>query len=154
MKQKNITSALVLLAATAAYGYFTSQLPVRTLPNTPDPSFFPWVITALLTALSAALLVQGLTLPAGGGTETADKGASGRIAACLGLFIAYLVALPYLGFVAASILFFGALMLIFGERRPVWLGLGAVGVPLVLYLLFRYAFTIILPRGLVEGIIG
>ena len=63
MKQKDIVAACVLLVVVIGYGYQTTLLPARTLPNTPDPSFFPWINTILLGVLSFALLIQGILRP-------------------------------------------------------------------------------------------
>ena len=49
-----------MLAIAVGYGYQTALLPARTLPNTPDPSFFPWINTILLGVLSFALLIQAV----------------------------------------------------------------------------------------------
>ena len=59
--------------------------------------------------------------------------------------------LPSLGFVAANVPFFAVLMAIYGERRPVWLALGSVGVSLVLFFLFRELFQIRLPAGVLAA---
>jgi len=71
MRRKNIIAAVVLIVFAILYGVLTANLPVRTLPNTPDPSFFPWINTAVVLVLSVWLLVQGLRRPV---TERAADG--------------------------------------------------------------------------------
>jgi len=61
--------------------------------------------------------------------------------------------LPSLGFLLASVPFFGGMMMVFGERRPVWLIAGSVGIAVGLFYLFRLVFTIYLPAGVLKGII-
>ena len=41
----------------------------------------------------------------------------------------------------------GGTSAIYGERRPLWLAVGSVGVSLVLFFLFRELFQIRLPAG-------
>ena len=60
MRRRNIIAAALLLVLTVGYGALTTQVPIRNLPGTPGPSFFPWINTFVLLALSLGLLVQGL----------------------------------------------------------------------------------------------
>ncbi len=152
MHRRNIIAAIVLIVVGLGYGYMTVHLPVRTLPNTPDPSFFPWLNTVLLLALSVALLIQGVVRAKPEGPSAVGVGA-GRAWAALSLYFVYLLLLPPLGFVLASAPFFAALMALYGERRPVWLAAGAIGVTTLLFVLFRYVFSVLLPRGLLESVI-
>ena len=64
MRRRNIIAAVVLIVSALFYGGLTAQLPTRTLPNTPDPSFFPWINTAIILALSVLLLARTLWWPA------------------------------------------------------------------------------------------
>ena len=63
------------------------------------------------------------------------------------LSLAYMFTLPKLGFVAANIPLFGGLMYLYGERRPLWIGLGSIIISVIVYLVFRKIFQIILPVG-------
>ena len=149
MAHKNIAAAIGLLAFTAWYAVLTAGLPERAImPNTPGPSFFPWLITAALSALSVALLVQGITKLKHRNGVVAELHDFKTPVLTLASFAVYLAALPYLGFVPASVIFFAALMWLYGARNPVMIAAGAVLGPLILFVLFRYGFNIILPRGL------
>lgn len=153
MRSRNIIAALVLLALAAGYGVLTSQLPTRSLPDTPGPPFFPWINTVVLLALSAGLLIQGLVGIGGNAVAEGPGTGRGRAVWALGAFIVYLAILPGLGFVVATVPFFGALMALFGERRPLRLALGAVGTTVALYLVFRHGFGVFLPAGILAGIV-
>lgn len=148
MARRNIVAALVLMGIGAWYGVLTATLPERTLPNTPGPSFFPWLITGALLILSAGLLVQGLT---SGRTEKGQNGdgfPAGRGLYALIWFAVYLAVLPYVGFLFASVPFFGGLMVLYGGRHKLFVGVAAVAVPLLLFFIFRHGFQILLPRGI------
>lgn len=153
MRRRNIIAAAVLIAFSIGYGILTSQLPERSLPNTPGPPFFPWIATAILLALSLGLLASSVfgrdraVLPA------APAAARLRALALLGGLVGYLVILPGLGFLLATIPFFALLMLLFGERRPLPVATGSVGVTIALYVLFRHGFGVFLPRGVIEGLL-
>jgi putative tricarboxylic transport membrane protein len=154
MSRKNVAAALILLALGVAYGYLTAGLPKRSLPDTPDPSFFPWILTACLVVLSTALLLQGLR---GRRNARDDPGAAGGLrapTAFLTLFVLYAAALPSLGFVIASVPFLAALMWLYGERRWGWIGAFSVALPVLLALAFRNGLQIPLPTGVLAGLLG
>lgn len=152
MRRRNLIAALFLLALGAGYGILTTQLPVRSLPDTPGPPFFPWINTIVILALSATLLVQGLV--GANGPVPAPAAGRGRAIWVLGVFVVYLVTLPGLGFILATIPFFAALMVLFGEVRPLRVALGAVVTTGFLYLLFRHGFGVFLPTGVLKGIVA
>ena len=144
---RNLAAGLVLLAVGIGYGLATAQLPDRTLPDTPGPAFFPWLIAIGLTGLSAALTVRGLTA-----IRQRDGAAAGyrlprRGRLALGGFAAYLLLLPLAGFVPASVPFCGGLVVLYGERRPVIVLAAAILIPLMLFVVFSTGFQVLLPRG-------
>lgn len=155
MRRRNVIAALVLLALGAAYAALTAQLPTRGIDNTTEPSFFPWVVVVCLMLLSGALLVQGLRVP-----DTVhpaadkSKGVGRLYLAGFLAFVVYLALLPYLGFVAANVPFFAVLMILYGERRALWVITGSVIISLVLFFLFREIFQIRLPAGILSGVIA
>ena len=107
MAHKNIAAATGLLAFTGWYGVLTASLPERSImPNTPGPSFFPWLITVGLCALSLALLFQGINQLKRQSGAVADRQDLKTPVLALASFAIYLAALPYLGFVPASVIFF------------------------------------------------
>ena len=154
MRRKNIIAAVVLMSFALVYGVLTAYLPVRTLPNTPDPSFFPWINTVIIAVLSFWLLVRGLkqvpTEP-----RSVEKPDRRRLAGwALGVFAVYLALMPTLGFILATLPFFAIMMFLYGERRAVWIGVGTVSATILMYVLFRHGFGVFLPRGLLAGIVA
>ena len=147
MGHRNLAAGVVLLAVGIGYGFAAGQLPDRTLPDTPGPAFFPWLIAFGLIALSAALTVRGLIAVRGGGEDFSGYRLPGRGWLALGGFAAFLLLLPYAGFVLAGVPFCGALTVLFGERRPVIALAAAVLIPLMLYIVFSTGFQVLLPRG-------
>ncbi len=146
MALRNIVTAAVLLAIGIVYGYLATQLPERSLPNIPGPAFFPYLIAIVLIGLSVALLIRGLRGYRSAPVEL-DLAARAPAIAALVLFAAYLAALPHLGFLAASVPFAAGMIWLYGGRNKVLVAAGAIGLPLVLSLLFREVFRIPLPHG-------
>ena len=153
MKQRNLIAALVLLAFSGGYAYMTANLPDRGIENMTEPSFFPWIVTTLLLTLTSILLVQSLLPSQAAAAWTLSAAAKSKVAQVLGLFAVYVAVLPSLGFLVASVPFFGGMMAVYGERRPLWLVLGSIGVSVGLFYLFRRGFTIYLPVGVLKGMI-
>ena len=153
MKQLNLIAALVLLAFSGGYAYMTANLPDRGIENMTEPSFFPWIVTTLLLTLTSILLVQSLLPSQAAAAWALSAAAKSKVAQVLGLFAVYVAVLPSLGFLVASVPFFGGMMAVYGERRPLWLVLGSIGVSVGLFYLFRLGFTIYLPVGVLKGII-
>jgi len=154
MRLKNIVAALVLIALGAGYGYLTAGLPTRSLPNAPDPSFFPWVITGCLLLLSAILLVQGLTAPRRARDDAVPALPLRAPIVFLVVFAAYVSLLSFAGFLVASVPFFAVLMVLYGERRWIAIGAASLLVPVIMALLFRHVLQVPLPAGVLAGWIG
>ena len=154
MKRRNIAAACVLLAVAVGYGYQTALLPARTLPNTPDPSFFPWINTIMLGVLSFALLIQAVLRPNDEEGVMGAQQVSVPVITALGLILLYVVAMPFFGFVLSSVPFFALFMVLHNERRKLWLLIGAVGIPIFLFNLFKHLFGVPLPRGIFLGLLG
>ncbi len=147
MAGRNVAAALGLLAFGAWYAWLSAGLPERHMPNTPGPSFFPLIIVALLIGLSLALLIKGIAdLRAGRQADSPARLAPGALSA-LAAFFVYLGALPYVGFVVSSVIFFAVLMVLYGGRKPLLIGVAATLVPVGLFVIFRHGFQIVLPHG-------
>lgn len=147
MARRNLVAACVLLAFSLVYGVLTVGLPERSLPNTPGPAFFPWLITGVLIVLSMALLVQSLR-GLGDTERLAPLLISRRGWMALGAFVVYLPLVPVLGFLTASVPFFATLTLLYGQRNRLFVVVTAVVVPVLVFVVFRYGFQMLLPRGL------
>jgi hypothetical protein len=147
INRRDAIAGAILLVIGVAYGLLTAALPNRSLPNTPGPAFFPWLITAGLIVLSVALLVQSVVRDGGDSRHaTSDRFASQSLLALI-LFFVYLILLPYAGFLAASVPFFAALMWLYGERNRLVLALASIVIPVGLFYIFRLGFQILLPTG-------
>lgn len=147
LARRNVIVGAVLLVIGVAYGLMTASLPDRSLPNTPGPAFFPWLITGGLLVLSTALLARSLTADGIDSPQTSSDRLGYRRVVFLIWFGVYLVMLPYAGFLPASIPFFVGLMWLYGERNRLALTLATIIIPTCLFYIFRLGFQIFLPAG-------
>jgi hypothetical protein len=153
MMTPNRLAAFVLIAFSLGYGYLTSQQPKGDILGEPGSGLFPWILTISLLSLSVILLVQdirGTALPRRFDFKITPGGV--RSVTGLLLIFAYLCVMPYIGFLISSILFFGSIMRLTGERRPFRLLGFSCGITILLYLFFGELFQIPLPKvGLLWG---
>lgn len=150
MAKRNIVASLVLMALAAFYSYQISNLPDRSLmPNTPGPSFFPTLIAISLFVLSMALFLSGIRATAKSKkTDNVESFLSRDAVLTLLTFLFALIALPYAGFILACVPTFAILMYLYGSRNKLLIALTSIAIPITLFVIFRYAFQINLPFGL------
>ena len=87
-------------------------------------------------AIAAFLVVCGILLAIKSGERTKrDSRELILVLLYLAIISAGLFAISHLGFLIVSPFLALAIMLIFGERRPIWLGLGCVGMPAIIWFL-------------------
>ena len=152
MRTRNLLASIFLLFLCGGYAYLTANLPTRAIENSTQPSFFPWIIVIFLTGLTILLLIQVTVSGKQPKIKRTHQLPVKRLIYGLLLSLAYLFALPKLGFVAANIPLFGGLMYLYGERSPLWIGLGSVIISVTFFLIFRQIFQIILPVGVLGNI--
>lgn len=149
MARRNTIAGLALMAFGVWYAYLIGNLPERSImPNTPGPSFFPIIIVSVVLLLSAALLATGIIGLRQRGNDADANSLKQPALLTVGVFIVYLASLPYAGFIIASVLFFAAMMYLYGSRNWLMIAVSSTIIPTVLFVLFRYGFQIILPRGI------
>ncbi|WP_256403668.1 tripartite tricarboxylate transporter TctB family protein [Halorubrum salinum] len=108
------------------------------------PSLFPIVTSAGIIVFAAVDMLNG----SGSELEVSDVDV-GPPAVVFGLLVAYIVAMPVLGFWIGSMLFLGALLYYSEIRsRPLLLAL-SIGVPTLLFYIFGRIFLVRLPEAIV-----
>ena len=152
MKKRNLVASLFLFLFCAGYAYSTYQLPTRAIENSTQPSFFPWLIVVFLFVLTLSLFIQSLFYKNTDKVEN-KKTLGYKISAyaCI-LSISYLILLPILGFVFANILLFVGLMILYKEKRAIFVLTYSIAIPLVIFLIFKKIFSISLPVGILGGL--
>ena len=161
-RRRDIVTAIVFFAlGVAALLYLIPQgiaVPSTVKIAALSPDFWPRVITFGAIAASVFLLVETLTMQQPQIDETENDEAAQyqldtlpSLLRVLGLIVALFVfyaSLTTLGVVAASILLLAAMMLFFGERKYLLIAALSIGVPILLYLFFRYVASVPIPLGI------
>ena len=99
MAQRNLIAGVILTALGIFYGLLTVGLPNLSLPGTPGPTLFPWLITTGWVVLSSALLLFGMLGVRNQSKETEKRSVPKKPFIVLIAFLAYLVVLPFIGFI-------------------------------------------------------
>jgi len=148
MKRANIIASIVIVLFTVFYGYLTSQLPSRNLPNTLGSAFMPWLLATLLFGLSVCLLITNAFR---GTRENSNANISlkeGFSVVFLTVFVYFYVkAIQLFGFIAITPFFLAALMWISGARKWKEIVILSIASTLGIYLFFQKVFKVILPHG-------
>ena len=126
-----------------------------------SPDFWPRIIAMGAVVASLALLVEAKTLKQPPALDEDEEDASeytypfGQAAAraliLIGALFIFYASLRTIGVVAASIILIGVMMLFFGERKYWLVTILAVGVPIMLYIFFRYVARVPIPLGIFGG---
>ena len=123
-----------------------------------SPDFWPKVITFAAIAASVFLLVETLTMQQPHLEEEEEADAAQyqldtlpsllRVLVLIVALFVFYFSLTTLGVVAASIILLAAMMLFFGERKFALIAILSFGVPILLYLFFRYVASVPIPLGI------
>lgn len=170
MIKSNVIAGLVCFLFGAFVFWLSLSVPPITLTDNLGGRFFPQIISVLFMIASAGLVVTGaMGIEIAGGTVKGSDSAAGqasaaeatapeaakpmfgpgemRLLAFLAVMLVYTLILPLIGYIPASILTFAVMIVIVGERRPLRVGLGAVVITALLYVLFAVVFNMNVPEA-------
>lgn len=167
----NVVLSLIILAACLA-GWFAIDVLPRGLTVDPvGPAYFPRVIVLCIAVLALALLLtnlrdlnrprvaapppepphQATALP-GEEQEALPPFSLSRLLAILGLSLAYVLLIERLGYFLSTLLYVTLLLLLLRVRNPAAIAGCALGIPLVLQVLFQRLLSVPLPGGLLDNL--
>jgi hypothetical protein len=156
MKWADRTAALVLIALSVFWIYMAVNLPFPAFARVArmGPGHYPSGVAVLQIILALLLLWQ--TFRSGPNAEAAaDSGDKKRrnpqavrhLLIGFGLFLAYVIVVPFLGFGLATACFIFGFIRIIGRFGYLLCGALAVGIPVLLWVIFAYLLTVPLPKG-------
>ena len=152
----DLALGVVMAGISAAFLVFMRLNPSGTPIFGVSPLTLPQSMVVLLLALSLVLVVQALMRPPGAPPQQAPReaeehdessGAAWRLAALLGVSLAFAAALPWLGFLLCGGVLVAVTAWLFGNRQIVVIAAMALLTPFLLSLFFEKAMVIYLPAG-------
>jgi len=148
MGKREVYFGIVLMALSVIVFSLTFQFPRQTLAM--SPRLFPRVISVGLFVLAGVLAWYGIRGMRQRREAEGEKTVSGRTLIRFGalIIIAFLYTriLVSAGYVLATPLFIAGVMLLFNEKRWIWISTVSIITTILLYFLFRTCFRVPLPR--------
>jgi hypothetical protein len=111
-----------------------------------DPTFFPDVVATLFLLVGLWYLYASFRLADRNDFRGLSRDNYTSVAVTTVMFVVYAAILVPLGFVLSSALVVGALSVFYGARHWITIVLVSVGVPAVVYVVFRRLLTVALPE--------
>lgn len=150
MLGKDGVAALVILVASAAL--FALTLDLKPSPFVPvGPGFYPRIVLGFTGALAVLLLVMDVLARRARAAARPKRANHALVWSLFGVFGAYVVALPYVGFRLSTFVFAIVSQLLldprFGARRLAIVLVVAAVTTGVTYLVFERYLDVLLPRG-------
>ena len=111
-----------------------------------SPAFFPIVLGTLLIVCGGVMLASTAIgrVPVVRGEGRIESPL--RIGATAGFIVLYTLLITWIGMLAASVLCIAGLASILGYRRHIVIGVAAVVVPVLIYVLFERMLYVLLPQ--------
>lgn len=175
MNRANVLSGLVCLAFGMLLAALASQVPNFTITDQLGGRFFPMLVAIGIIICSIGLIITGLMNVEIAGGQVGGKRASApdeesaeevaeeitieeppmfgmpapraRLFGFIASMAIYTFILNLIGYIAASLIIFAAMIMIAGERRPLPVALGAICITAVLYTLFAVIFGMNVPEA-------
>lgn len=153
-KTAEIVVAAVFLLLGAIVIFDSVRLGVSWGEDGPQAGYFPFYVALVICVASLVNLVLALTVPPAKGKAFVEIGQLRLVLAVLVPTAIYTALIGWLGIYLASIVFVGFFMRWLG-KYPWWKVLAvSVGNSVVFFLIFELWFSIPLPKGPVEGLLG
>lgn len=147
MRQSNVIVAALSILLGLTILWLASDLTHFDDSGVPGEAFWPSVIAWLFIALGAIQGIEVAFVSSAHVGRTVDLHSQPVRIAFVGAIIAilYAVLLTYVGFIAATVVFIPALMLLMGARNPLQISLTTIGVIGVIWVFFVLIFNNELP---------
>ena len=147
-------SAGVLAFTLLNYFYF---IPVQVVEEG-SPATYPIIVNTLMCICGAGYFLQSVFgAPAAEDVESPPKPRNLlpllRVAAVAVLLAVWIWVMESVGFLLSSMVFLAAGIALFGSRQPFKIGAVSIGLPILLYVLFRILLKSVLPEGPLEGVL-
>lgn len=120
----------------------------------PQAGYFPFYIGLIICIGSGWVIFTTWRKPEAGREAFVLRGQLRQIMTLLGPAIVYVIAIDFIGIYVASAIFIGYFMLRHGGHKAWQAAAVALGLPLVLFMMFEVWFKTPLPKGPLEALLG
>ncbi|MDD7687646.1 MAG: tripartite tricarboxylate transporter TctB family protein [Actinomycetaceae bacterium] len=141
-----IAAMLILLFVIAAYVSSFGVLDTSGSSD-PGPAAYPRVVLLVI-----GVCALGMFFIHDDPDEIVPPRSIAMVVAVFSAIAIYIAIIGLLGYIAATALFTAVMVLLAGERRPIFIVLYSIIFSVVIYFVFSRYLGIVLPEGLVEGL--
>ena len=135
-----VCSAIGILLIALAAGYPTAA---DYGTGVPGPGLWPIVISALMLAMAALLVIKSIKMPAEKNVDVPmwNEGTK-RVYITMGILFAYTLVLEFLGFIIATTIMEAIFLHWFAKKKPWITAVLALVITLVIYVVFQYVLNV------------
>ena len=160
-KCRDLILGVVTLLLGGFYMYFATQIKTRPklTPSYSSSQVIPRLLGILLIILSVLLIIQGirkLKLPEAASSKM-DRGDLVSVVLTIVCILGYVLLMQPLGFCLATVIYLFCQMIVLAprdKRNYVLFAVVAVAFTAVVFVAFRLGLNQLLPRGVIEGLVG
>ena len=154
VKKREIAVGIAFLLVGLGYLYLTAMIPRKQFI---DAAFVPYVLAAIMCVLGVLQLLEVRKINDGESSATQDTSDYRTVWKTLGLIVAYAALMEPVGFPVMTVVYLFAQFIVLTPldkkvNYPMYLII-AVLTSTVVYLTFRQAFDMLLPVGVLNGLI-
>ncbi|GAA0291636.1 tripartite tricarboxylate transporter TctB family protein [Rhodovulum strictum] len=144
--------ALALMGLSIYFMWHAKALPIGWVPNAgPGGGAFPFWLSAIMLAASTLILLRSfVSHPHEGEKFFPDADAIPQIAGVVGLFVATIAVIPFIGTYLALMAFLFIYLKFFGHHGWLLIGILTLATPVVVFFFFEVTLKILLPKGWTE----
>ena len=109
----------------------------------PGPGLWPIVISAVMLAMAALLVMKSVKMPAEKNVDVPmwNEGTK-RVYITMGILFAYTLVLEFLGFIIATTIMEAIFLHWFAKKKPVVTAVMALVITLVIYVVFQFVLNV------------
>ncbi|GGF88158.1 hypothetical protein GCM10007301_55080 [Azorhizobium oxalatiphilum] len=130
------------------------RIGARWASDGPQAGYFPFYVGLIMMVASVTTLLQNLLTRHPDRANFVDRSQFRSVLQVLVPTIAYVVLIAFIGLYVASAIFIAFFMWWLGKYKPLLIVPVAIGVPLVLFVMFEVWFLVPLPKGPLETALG
>ena len=161
-KCKDIILGGFMLALSGFYLFFAQQIKTKPklTPSYASDRIMPTILGILLAILSVLLIINGvrqLKSHQDGDEKKMDRADAMAVVYTFAIIIGYIILMPMLGFCLSTVIYLFLQMLILApaeKRNYVLFAIVAVVFTALVFVAFRVGLQQLLPRGIIEGLLG
>ncbi|MDE1570830.1 tripartite tricarboxylate transporter TctB family protein [Aquabacter sediminis] len=150
----DVVVAVLFMGVAALVMADSWRVGARWASDGPQAGYFPFYVGLIMFVASLGTLVQNLVTKTPNLTNFVDREQLGSVLKVLVPTVVYVVLIEFIGIYVASMIFIAFFMAWLGKYKWQVILPVAVGVPLVLFVMFEIWFLVPLPKGPIETALG